>query len=332
MQTLNKAEITVSLVTWNSANDLPMFLNSLADQTYKNFKLIVSDNNSTDNSVDYIKKNCLNAEIIRNKRNLGFAAGHNQVIKISSSPYVLIANCDIVLDKNYLLSLIETAGQHIDGGSFGGKLLKMDKKNIIDSVGIMGKKSRQFIDRGEGETDSGQYDLLEQVFGISGALALYRREALFDVQLPAGDFFDEDYFMYKEDVDLAWRLQKRGWKSIYQPKSLAWHRRSTVRNAKLSDLNTIKTRKQKSESVRYLSYRNHCYTLIKNERLISLMRHLPWILCFEAKKMLYILFMELSSLKGFVDLIKNKIKMLKKRRFILSRQVADEKEILKWFI
>src|SRR4029453_5424828 len=104
-----------------------------------------------------------------------------------------------------------------------GKLLRMDGKTL-DSTGIVMLRSQRHLDRGADEPDRGQFDKPEDVFGPSGAAALYRMKALHDVAIE-GQFFDEDFFAYREDADLAWRCRLLGWTSIYVPSAVARHRR-----------------------------------------------------------------------------------------------------------
>jgi len=110
-------------------------------------------------------------------------------------------------------------------GCAGGKIYKNEKEKILDSTGIFFSFFKMGpYDRGEGEKDKGQYNKTQFVSGITCACALYRRKCLEDIRL-RDEYFDETYFAYYEDVDLAWRARIRGWRCLYEPEAIAYHRR-----------------------------------------------------------------------------------------------------------
>ncbi|MBU0707440.1 glycosyltransferase family 2 protein [Patescibacteria group bacterium] len=331
-------EVTISLVIWNSENDLPEFFNTLKKQTYKNYKVIVVDNNSSDASVEYVNQNYPEYKLIRNKENLGYGAAHNQVIKEALTPFVLVANPDIRLNEHFLEVLVSYIKKDKTLGSVGSKLIKFSGSlnvkrvsDIIDSVGIKAYKNRRFVDRGEGEADQGQYNYTEEVFGISGALVLFRKEALEDVVLNGKQYFDEDFFMYKEDIDLAWRLRLRCWKNYYVYEASAWHRRSSQTNTDSNDLQVVKNRSKKFALINGYSYRNHWYTLIKNESLLNLLLFSPWITWYELKKAVFVFLFEPRTLFLSLLSVKKLLSIIRKRIYIQKRVLADSKEIRKWF-
>ncbi|MBL7047697.1 MAG: glycosyltransferase family 2 protein [Candidatus Marinimicrobia bacterium] len=328
-------QISIIIVTWNSIKYLPPLFDSLKSQTKNDFEIVVVDNGSSDSSVSWIETNYPSAKILRNKTNLGFAAANNQGIRESAAPYVVLCNTDIVMSSNFLEELHGTINNNPKVGSVGGKLLKttQDLNNItesdtIDSTGIALYKSRRAVDRGENDKDVGQFDNTEEIFGISAALVMYRKDALDAVSLN-GQCFDESFFSYKEDIDLAWRLQLAGYRSIYVSTAKAFHARGAARKTDLSDSGAIINRQKKSPKINYLSYRNHFYLIIKNEKWKNIFFN-PFLILYEFKKMIYLLFREPASLKGIFSLYANLPQMLKKRRYIQENKMNKE-NLSKWF-
>ena len=233
-------------------------------------------------------------------------------------------------------------------GAITGKLLKfrfsakdelsIEKTNIIDSLGLAIFKSHRVVERGGGEEDRGQYEQSEQVFGVSGAASMFRRKALEDVQFPISNsqfsiYFDKDFFAYKEDVDLSFRLRHAGWQCWYVPKALAWHdrwERGSGQKEKAFDI--LKRRKKRLRFVNYLSYRNHLMMLFKNEFAINLVIYFPWIFLYELKKFIYILFFETRNIIAFLNFLAFLPLTLKKRHDILSKSKINPKEIRSWII
>ncbi|MBU0612733.1 glycosyltransferase family 2 protein [Patescibacteria group bacterium] len=328
--------VSIVIVTWNSIKYLPPLFDSIENQTKRDFEIIVVDNGSSDNSVSWIEKNYPAARILRNKANLGFAAANNQGIRMSAAPYIVLCNTDIVMAKNFLEELHKAMDNNSKAGSVGGKLLKssLDLNNIgdsdtIDSTGIVLYKSRRAIDRGENDKDTGQFDNTGEVFGISAALIMYRKDALDAVAL-SGQYFDESFFSYKEDIDLAWRLRLAGFTSVYISTAKALHARNAARKTDLSDIGTIKNRQGKSPTAKYLSYRNHLYILVKNEEWKNVFLN-PALAWYELKKFIYLLFREPTSLKGILSFYANLPQMLKKRRRIRDKTIINRKTLSKWF-
>ncbi len=328
----DKPKLTVSLLTWNGARYLPMLLNSLHDQTFKDWELLVLDNASYDNSVAVVEEYFPQATIIKQKQNLGFAKGHNLLIKWSKSDYVLVLNQDVILDPGYLQVLVKFLDQHSEVASVSGKILYWDfeehkKTNIIDSLGLKINRQREVKDIGQGEEDR---EVPQQaVFGLSAVATLYRRQALESIKWVRGhnesEYFDEDFFAYKEDIDLAWRLLLAGWENHLDPKTAAYHHRS------LSGQQSLKQRRQYRGLANKMSYRNHFCLLYKNSFCRNNWKDLGPIFWYEIKKFIYLLIFEPRTLAGLGEFIKLLPTMTRKKRFIhkYSRLKADE--VYQWF-
>ena len=213
-------------------------------------------------------------KLIRNNENRGFAAAHNQGFAVCEAPYVLVLNPDTELQAGYLeevLRIMEgtvpltlTLSQRergLPGASIAavqGKLYRQlpegEKYGIIDSCGLKMKPYGQVVDIGQNQPDKGNFEAQGEVFGATGACAFYRLEALHQVADKHG-IFDERFGSYKEDVDLAWRLNKAGWKAVFTPKATAWHGRRVGRGD------------SRSLRIRFLSLRNHLLMLLKNVKV-----------------------------------------------------------------
>lgn len=343
-------KVVVSIVTWNSMKFLPDMLASLKTQTCEDAALIIVDNASTDGVIDFVRAHHPEAVVIRNPKNLGFAHGHNQAIAYARAHlrtegdelYMLVTNPDVILTPNYIDTIVGRMEERRDAGSAGGKLLKMYqtgedvlteqvRSDIIDSTGIRITRSRRGVERGAGETDdASQYGRTEEVFGVSGALAMYRLSALEDIAY-RGEFFDEDFFAYKEDIDIAWRLRLRGWAALYVPFAKAYHYRTAYGRERTGIIESIRRRRIRSAAVNFYSHRNHLLLLMKNDTIVNTMLHAPFILWYEFRKFLYVLFFEPRTLRAIAAAFFLMPRMLSKRRAVMSRATVRSADIRRWF-
>jgi GT2 family glycosyltransferase len=207
--------ISVVILNFNGKRYLDECLSALARQTYRDFEVIVVDNGSTDESVEHLKTNFPWARIIRNEKNLGFAGGTNSGIRNASGDYILTLNNDTRVEEQFIEHIIMPMFEK-DVGMCASKMLFPDGR--INSTGICVSRSGAAWDRGMFEPDEGNYDQLEEIFGPCAGAALYRKAMLEEIGL-----FDEDFFLYMEDVDLAFRGRLAGWKCVYVPKAVVYH-------------------------------------------------------------------------------------------------------------
>ena len=323
--------VTVCLLTWNGEKYLPAFLNSLLEQTFTNWELLVLDNASIDKSVAIVNEYYPPAKIIRQKQNQGFAKGNNLLIKWSKSDYVLVVNQDVVLAKDYIQTLVDFLEKHQQVASAAGALYYWDFENHImtdrvDSFGLKIDRRRAVVDWLQGQ--EGVSIETQEVFGLSGAVVMYRRKALESVKYPThGDdfeYFDEDFFAYKEDVDLAWRLRLWSWENWLVTETKAYHDRtiSTHKSSKDRRLRGLANK---------LSYRNHIWMVYKNSFAKDLWRDWRFIFWYEFKKFIYLLVFERQSLAAWKDFFKYYAKMSKKRKYILTNCQAKQDSIKRWF-
>lgn len=260
--------------------------------------------------------------------NRGFAAGHNNIIKQSDSAYVLLLNQDTVLAPDYLEKLVLFLDKNSKAGAVSGLLLRWDfsksqtasegKTDVIDSAGLRVRRSLQVSERGLGENENSRYAQTREVFGVSGALPLLRRRALAEI-----GFFDERFFSYKEDVDVAFRLRHAGWQSFCLGEARAWHARS-LSSSGADRFSTAKNRAKKSTTGNYLSYRNHWFILIKDVALRDWLCYGIVILWYELQKGVYLLMFEPKTLLAWKEILTYLPALLEERRKI------QPKSIRKW--
>jgi GT2 family glycosyltransferase len=310
-------KVAVNIVTYNSAEDICACLESLTQQTFKNFRIHVLDNASTDDTIQRLAS--FDIDLIRSGSNSGFAKAHNDLIRSWPAEYVLILNPDTVLKPDFLKNIVAALDARPDAASASGKLLRMDGMTL-DSTGIVMHRSQRHLDRGAGEPDLGQFDKDEDIFGPSGAAAVYRLTALNDVAI-YGQFFDEDFFAYREDADLAWRCRLMGWASIYVPGAVALHRRRV----------TPERRSQLSALINYHSVKNRFLLRVNNMTPSLYIRDFWRITMRDAAVVGYVFIKEWSSIRGLLYIIRHLPRLWRKRRLIQSRKRISGAELDGWF-
>jgi len=327
-----KPTVTISLLTWNGQRYLPWLLKSLAEQSFVDWELLVLDNASTDKSIDVIREYYAKARIITQKQNIGFSKGHNLLINWSKSDYILVLNQDVILEPNYLRELVDFLENNKKAASCAGKLMYWDfangvKTKIIDSYGLLVNRKREVIDRYQGQQEISIEN--QEVFGLSATATLYRRQAL---DIVAGEpngnylqYFDEDFFAYKEDIDLAWRLRLFAWENWLISTTKAYHHRTVSKDK------NIRASRQHRGLINKLSYRNHLMLIYKNSFYKNLLKDFMPIKWYEFKKFLYLLIFERSTLVGIKEYLAYIPKLAKKRKYIMKHRKVQADDIYKWF-
>ncbi len=213
--------VSVIVVNWNGKAFLDDCLSSLRNQTFLDFELIVVDNGSTDGSVEIVRSHFPDCLIIRNTSNYGFARGNNQGIEKAKGKYIALLNNDAEAESHWLEELVKVAEEDQRIGMLASKIYLQGGHKIIDNVGHL--IYRDGLNRGRGrlEADHGQFEQMEEVLFPSGCAALYRREMLEEIGL-----FDEDFFAYGDDTDLGLKGRLAGWKCLYVPTAIVFHRYS----------------------------------------------------------------------------------------------------------
>jgi GT2 family glycosyltransferase len=218
--------ISIIIPNFNGVEHLKSCIPSLKIQSYNKFNITIIDNNSNDDSIKYIEGNYPDIDIIKLKYNSGFAKAVNiGILKTISSnifDYVLLLNNDIECDVYFLEELVKGfINEKI--GSVACKMLNYFERNKIDDAGnFINFKNLPYM-RGHKEFDKCQYDTQEYIFGACAGAAMYKLEVFKTVGL-----FDEDFVSYFEDVDFSFRLQRFGYKCIYNPNSICYHKRGAT--------------------------------------------------------------------------------------------------------
>lgn len=247
-----KPKVFAIIVNFNGKEYISHCLKSFRQLSVENFKIIVVDNNSTDGSVEMIRRQFTKVGVIQNKINVGYAGGANKGVKLAlqeSADYVLLLNNDTVFDKNFLSTLLEVSGKKLKVGILGPKIYFYDNpKKIWFAGGIIDRKRFTGSHIGYKEKDNGQYNDPREVDFITGCTMFIRREVFEKV-----GFFDRRYFMYYEDVDFCVRAKRAGFKIVFVPQSVLYHK--------------IAKEKENSPLMSYLLARNHFLFLEKNAPL-----------------------------------------------------------------
>ncbi len=247
------SQVSIIILNWNGRQHLEACFSSLFKQTYKGFEVFFVDNGSTDDSVKYVRERFPNVQIIETGKNFGFAEGNNvgirKALEDQNIKYIVTLNNDTELDEYWLEKLVRAVEQDEQIGACASKLLYYDDRTKIDSAGdFYYAGSMKVVPRGHGNNDS--YFKLKECLTPCAAATLYRRSALEQAQL-GDNFFDSDYFAYIEDSDLGLRIRLAGWKCMFVPDAVVYHKVSAT------------TSQWKSNFKKFYSVRNRIFTAIK---------------------------------------------------------------------
>jgi GT2 family glycosyltransferase len=313
--------IAIGIVTWNSAEVIEACLASVRAQSVP-VTLRVLDNASADDTRTRLERQTTAEERVYVDRNLGFSAAHNRLIEATRAcALYLCLNPDVVLSPDFIERMAAAFAADAKAGSASGKLLRTDGEvDTIDSTGIIMLPSQRHLDRGADQPDTGQFARPEYVFGASGAAACYRRAMLDDVKV-AGEYFDEDFFAYREDADLAWRAQLLGWRCLYVPDAIARHGRRV----------TPERRSALPATINAWSVRNRFLLRLKNQTAGHALRFLLPTLARDLQVVGYVLLKERSSLSALGDVIRLWPRTLAKRRAIMAKRRQPTSETIAWF-
>ncbi|KKN33819.1 hypothetical protein LCGC14_0799840 [marine sediment metagenome] len=310
--------VSIIVLNWNGKHLLADCLESIQKQSYSQIETIVVDNGSTDDSLDFMRKNYPDVKIIVNDKNEGFCKAMNQGMKATTGTYKLPLNNDVTLSPDFVKDMVKAA-EPAEVGLVTGKLIRVSKtkEEVIDSAGHVMFKNRMPRNRGDG-LDVAGFDKPEFVFGACGAAPLYKQEMLDDIAIN-GEYYDEDFFSFLEDVDLDWRAQLRGWKCKYTPDAIAYHWRGG-------------TAVRRSTIVEKHNYKNRYLMLLKNDSLGFFLLNLPQILFTDIVKSSALLFRAPTALTGWFSLIRLFPKTLRKRRYIQKNRKVKPSQIEKMFV
>ncbi len=319
-------------------------LEALLAQTFTDFSLIVLDNGSHDNTLAIVREHESlfggRMRIIANKENVGFAKGHNHIFHWSDSKYNMVLNQDTMLDERYLERCIAALEADERLGVVSGIILKWQfdeiaggapeaKTTVIDSFGLQVFRSGKVIEQYVGEQQADHRNDAE-VFGVSGTMPIYRKQALESIRFE-DEYYDEDFFSYKEDVDCAYRLRRMGWTARVIATAVGWHDRTAQSTKGMTLREAARYRSKKHDMVNMHSYKNHLLVMYKNWPAGIWLRNLPFVIVYEVGKFLYVCFREPKTLRGLVLMARLMPRMRRKRGALRAQARATTQELLQWF-
>jgi GT2 family glycosyltransferase len=321
-----RSMVSVLMTTYNSARFLKACLDSLRRQTYEPLELIIVDNASTDSTRELLGQIEAQAKVIYNETNIGFAAAQNQAARSAKGSWLLSLNPDVVLSPDFILNAVAAGELDAKIGTICGKLLRWNPggasefTEVIDSTGIYFQPSLRHLDRGADELDRGQFEQAEYVFGATGAAALYRKTMLEDIVCQE-EFFDQRFFAYREDADLAWRAQLMGWQCLYTPRAVAWHVRRV----------TPERRKELPLEVNWHSIKNRFLMRAKNISWPLYARYFFPIAVRDAQVVGYCLLADRRLASALTAVWKSRHELRRQRQVIQSRRRISDWELSHWF-
>jgi GT2 family glycosyltransferase len=321
-----KPSVCVTIVTYNTRQYIESCLESIFAQNYSSLEVVVVDNASMDGTRGILAQYEHRIRVTYNNSNVGFAAAQNQALARSSSDWVLVLNPDVVLLPRFIEQLVERAQVDSRVGTVCGRLLAINRdlqvpeKPLIDSAGLYFTPAMRHFDRGWHEPDDGRFRDLEYVFGASAAAALYRREMIADIS-DGANFFDPDFFAYREDADVAWRAQLLGWRCLYVPGAQGYH----VRRVNPANRHAVPA------VLNMHSVKNRFLMRIKN--MTGGLYRKFWLPT-TGRDLVVIggcLLREPKSLPAFWRLARSFRRALAWRRMIMSRRRATDESLAHWF-
>ncbi len=316
---MGKTLVSVIIPTYNGLEHLKKCLTSLYKQEYKQIEVIVVDNNSSDQSVSYIKKNFPQVKLVESKENLGFAESNNIGFDKSIGEYILLLNNDTLVTAKFLTNLVSTINSQEDIGAVQPKIFFMDNPELLDSTGSFLTGTGLLYHVGINRKNFDIYNHKKFIYSAKGACLLIKRSVL-RASLLDGKVFDTTYFAYFEETDLCHRIWLSGYKVLYEPKSVIFHK-----------MGATSTMLQNS-FIQFHSFKNRINTYLKNlsyRKMILIL--LINILISNVYAILALLKLNLSlALSIYKAIWWNVVNIgqtIKKRKFVQQkiRKVSDDK-------
>ncbi len=213
--------VSILVLNWNALELLRGCLQSLREQTCKDFEVLVVDNGSADASAEMVGREFPEVRLLPLATNTGFCGGNNVAYTQARGDLILLLNNDAEVHADFVEKMLSAADLETEFGMFAANIRMFDRREVFDSTGLLVYPDGICRSRGWLEKDVGQYDRADEVLAPNGCAAMYRRAMIDDV-----GFFDEAYFAYLEDLDLGLRGQLRGWRCRYVPEAVVYHKKS----------------------------------------------------------------------------------------------------------
>jgi GT2 family glycosyltransferase len=297
---------SVIIPNWNGAIHLPACLDALRQQAFNDRETIVVDNGSTDGSLGLLAEHYPEIQVVALPHNLGYAGGCNAGLRAAQGEVLVILNNDTEVTPTWLTELLTALKRHPDAGMATPKVLLWDDRTRLHTTGDYVRTNGIPDSRGVWQRDEGQYDDQTYVFGAAGVAPAYRRTMLEEIGL-----FDASFNSYCEDVDLSWRAQLAGYRCVYAPRSVLYHKVSATGKG------TVRS---------YYVARNTIWTLVKNLPLELWRRHRSKILAAQWERLRSALVAwrgeaaratirgQLASLVGLQDILRKRAAIQAQRR------------------
>lgn len=312
---MNPAAATVSIVipNWNGMEHLSSCLESVRKQTYKAAEVILVDNGSSDGSREFLKRSFPGVIPIFLETNRGFAVAVNRGIETAKGDIIALLNNDIELEPQWLERAISGLLRHKEVGSVACKMLRFDNRTIVDAVGDTLTRGANPLTRGAGMPEDAIVDNEEFVFGACAGAALYKRELFKSVGI-----FDESFISYYEDADLAFRSQLAGFKCIYVPSAVCYHKRGAT------------AAKMKAHYPIRMQERNLTAFHIKNIPTVILLKRFPVIVASRIRRLFRLTLsgFGVPAWSGFLEGLTLIPEMAGKRKIIQSQRTVSSDYIL----
>ena len=271
-----KSSYSIVAVVYNGVPFLEPLLNSLAAQTLPPDELIVVDNLSTDGSRELLPGLLTSlpfpTRLLFENVNRGYCGAANRGLRQAPGEFVLLLNQDTRLDKEFCREALKGFTGTSRVGMVSGRILRFDE-TTVDSLGQYLSRSLYPKERGYNTPWRSIQEEEREIFSVCGAVAFYRRAMLQEVVFQ-GEYLDEDFFMFFDDIDLGWRAQRRGWKARYAPEAIAFHSRSGT----LSPGRKVGLFFRRPLELRYHLVKNRYLTLLKNASWREVIKALPFLL------------------------------------------------------
>lgn len=334
--------VTISVVTYEGAHWIGACLRSILDQDHPSLELLVLDNGSQDDTVA-IAKSVLGhtawASVHELGTNLGFAGGHNRGLALAHGEMVCLLNQDAVLDPRFIERSVASLARRPEVGSIQGLILGLSpngtKSDHIDTTGLTVGRDRRFRSRGQGQPSPSGAPPAGPVFGADGPAPVYRMSALREAGVTRMDgrteILDEDFFLYHEDTDLAWRLRLLGWAAWFDPTAIAWHGRGLAGPSRLDIASLAKARRDHATTRDSLAWRNLRLMQVKNETGRLFRRDALHIARRELGSLVLLLTFGPDRRATIVSLLRSIPAARWKRRQIQARRKATAADLGRWF-
>jgi GT2 family glycosyltransferase len=316
--------VSVVILNWNCRQYIEECLDAVMGQTYESLEVIFVDNGSTDGSVEFVKQKYPALHVFENEMNLGFAAGMNTGIRRTKGEFVLPLNIDVFLRDDFIERAI-TRGMKRDQkiGMVGGKVFRYHGGKTADLADVGKYLVKRMTMKNSRNSEHEEY-----VFGPNGSCPVYRRAMLEDIKLSEGQFYDEMYFAFAEDLDLHWRAQLYGWQCIYLPDMISWH----VHSASVG--NQIRLI-DKPYVFQKMVLRNRHMNIIKNLPADLFVRYLGLLVSTEFLTVFYFLFQRPRNagavFAAYGETLRAFPMAIEKRRFIQKNRRVSSRYIRSLF-